>query len=308
MKYFATTFIGAEEIVEKELKLKAIKQKGFLIFNKKPKETLKSVVRAGIYLKHFNFKDLKEYKKQISDLEFPIKKDFAVYCERYGKHKFASKDIEIETANQIDEKVNLESPETLVYVLIKEDSCLIGIDLFKRRLDKRSYRIKPHPNQLNSSIANIALKFSNFTSKKTLLDPFCGSGIIPIEAALLKGEVYASDNQYYCIESTSINSKIAKVKINVSKTEIKELNKKSFFDFLVTDPPIATIRGLKGILPLYDLFFEKSFDLLKKKGTLTIITTRPQPLQEEIKNFKLKKQLILDKNNLKYYILVFKKH
>mgnify|MGYP000677864466 CR=1 FL=1 len=59
---------------------------------------------------------------------------------------------------------------------------------------------------------------------KLVYDPFCGSGIIPIEAALLKGNVSATDNQYYCIESTKINSKLAKVKIQISKT---------FFDFII---------------------------------------------------------------------------
>ena len=53
--------------------------------------------------------------------------------------------------------------------------------------------------------------------------------------------------------------------------------------------------------------FEKAFTLLKPKGTFTIITTRPQPLIEDSGKFKLKKQLILDKNSLKYYILIFKK-
>ena len=311
MKYFVTTFDGAEAIVEKELKTKAIKNKGFLIIDNKPSENLKSVIRAGIYLKHFNFNDLKEYKKEIKDIKFPeIKASFAVLCERLGNHNFSSMDIEIETASKIKGKVDLNSPETLIYVLIKNNFCLIGVDIYKKRLDKRDYRLKPHPNALNSALSFIALKFSNY-NKKSLLDPFCGSGIIPIEAALMKGkEVYASDNQYYCVEGTRINSKIAKVKLNVSKTEINDLDKnfkKGFFDFIVTDPPIAAINGLRGVLPLYSLFLEKADYLLKDKGKLTIITARPQPFLEPLKKFKLEKQLIIDKNNLKYYILVFKK-
>ena len=300
MKYFLTTFEGAEDLIE------GTKHKGFLISNKKPSENLKSIVRAGIYLKHFKFKSLNDYKKQIKDIEFPIKEPFAVLCERFGNHKFSSKDIEIETANKIKGKVDLDSPKTLVYVLIKDNSCLIGIDLFQKRLDKRDYRVKPHPNQLNSAIAFLALKFSKFTSKKSLLDPFCGSGIIPIEAALIGSKkVFASDNQYWCIEATKINSKIVKTKINISQKEIKDLDKK--VDFIVTDPPIATVRGLNAVKPLYKEFLKKAFTLLNPKGTLTIITTRPQPLLEETGKFKLKKELVLDKNNLKYYVLVFKK-
>ncbi|MAG52477.1 MAG: hypothetical protein CMH62_00770 [Nanoarchaeota archaeon] len=311
MKYFVTCFPGSEEIVEKEIK--GTKHKGFLTTTKKPSESLKSIIRAGIYLKYFNFKDIKEYKKQIKDIKFPkIENTFAVYCERFGNHKFSSKDIEVETATKIKGKVDLETPETLIYVLIKNKECLIGVDLYKKNLDKRNYRIKPHPNALNSSIAFIALKFSNFTKNKNLLDPFCGSGIISIEAASLGAkEVYATDNQYYCTSSTNINSKIAKVQIKTFQIPILELKKqfkKYFFDFIITDPPIATVYGLRAIKPVYDLFFKQAFHLLKPAGTLTIITARPKPFLGPIKDFKLQKQLILDKNNLKYHILVFKKH
>ncbi|MBU2639962.1 MAG: methyltransferase, partial [Nanoarchaeota archaeon] len=308
MKYFVTTFNGAEEIVEKEIK--GVKHKGFLITEKKPSENLKSIIRTGIYLKHFKFKDLKDYKKQIKDIKFPIQEPFAVYCERFGNHKFSSKDIEVETASFIKGKVNLTDPKTIIYVLIRNNSCLIGIDLYKRRLDKRDYRIKPHPNALNSSLAFITLKFSNYNKNKSLLDPFCGSGVIPIEAALLGAKkVYASDNQYYCVEGTNVNSKVAKVKITTSKTLVQDLDKKfkkDSFDFIVTDPPIATIYGLKAVLPLYKLFIERANHLLKKQGTLTIITTRPDPFLDPIKYFKLKKELVIDKNNQRYHILVFK--
>ncbi len=312
MEYFVTTFQGAEDIVERELNVKAKKYKGLLTFDTKPNEDLKSVIRAGIFLKYFEFKDLKDYKKQIKDIKFPkIKEPFAILCERFGNHKFSSKDIEILTAEKIKAKVDLINPETLIYVLIRNNTCLIGIDLFKKRLDKRDYRIKPHPNILNSALAFIALKFSDYKPNKKLLDPFCGSGIIPIEAALIGSkQVFAADNQYYCIEATRINSKVADIGIKASQTQIKDLDKKfkkSSFDFIITDPPIATIYGLKAVEPLYSLFFKKAFFLLKKNATLTIITTRPDPFLYPLSNFKLIKQLILDKNNLKYHILVFKK-
>lgn len=315
MKYFVTTFEGAEDIVEKEikekLKIKSEKHKGFLILDKKEKlEDLKSIIKAGIYLKHFKVKDLKDYKKQIKDIDFSLIEDtFAVHCERLGNHKFSSKEIEITTAEKIKTKVDLTSPKTIVSIKIRDEDCLIGIDLFHKSLDKRDYRVKPHPNALNSAIAYIGLKFSDYNSKSSLLDFFCGSGVIPIEAALLGGkEVYALDNQYYCVEATNINSKIAGVKFNVSKTKLEDIKLRKKFDFIVTDPPIATFRGLNDIYHLYDTMFEKAFSLLKPKGILTIITTRPQPLIEDSGKFKLKKQLILDKNNLKYYVLVFTKH
>ncbi|MBS3157523.1 methyltransferase [Candidatus Woesearchaeota archaeon] len=316
MKYFVTTFEGAEDIVEKEIKervkAKIEKQKGFLILDKKEDlENLRSIVRTGVYLKHFKVKDLKDYKKQIKDIDFSfINEEFAVYCERLGNHKFSSKEIEIATAEKIKAKVNLTSPKVLVYIKIRDEDCLIGTDLFQKRIDKPDYRIKPHPNSLNSAIAYIGLNFSEYKPKNSILDFFCGSGIIPIEAALMGGkEVYASDNQYYCTEAASINSKVAGVKINLSKTKLEDINKKfkKKFDFIVTDPPIATFRGLNDIYYLYDIMFEKAFTLLKPKGTFTIITTRPQPLIEDSGKFKLKKQLILDKNSLKYYILIFKK-
>lgn len=317
MRYFVTTFDGAEEVAEKEikekLKIKAVKRKGFLILPAKSGiERLMSIERAGIFLKAFNFKELKDYKKQISEIDFSfIKDEFAVECERFGQHKFSSKDIEIATANKIESKVNLADPKTLVYVRIKNNSCLIGIDLFKRKLDKRDYRVKPHPNAVNSSIAYATLVFSDYKKSKSLLDPFCGSGIIPIEAALIGGkEIHASDNQHYCIESTKINSKIAGVKVNTFKMPVEDLIKKlkKKFDFIITDPPIATFKGLNNIYYFYSRFLKNAYSILKPNGILAIVTIRPKPFLENSGEFKLNKSKILEKNGLKYHILIFKKH
>lgn len=52
-------------------------------------------------------------------------------------------------------------------------------------MHKRWWRIYNHPAHLNATIACAMVKLSRWRPEESLLDPMCGSGTIPIEAALM---------------------------------------------------------------------------------------------------------------------------
>lgn len=117
---------------------------------------------------------------------------FKAECQRLGNHNFSSIDIDKETGGfvleRVKAKVNLDNPELIFYIYIHDDRGYIGIDFSGFDLSKRDYKIFSHPTALNGALAYSLARLSGFDKKKTLLDPFCGSGTIPIEAVL-----YASD-------------------------------------------------------------------------------------------------------------------
>ncbi len=69
-------------------------------------------------------------------------------------------------------------------VILLGEEPIICLDAFQRDFSKRLYKVFLHRASLKASTALSALFASGYTGKKVLLDPFCGSGVIPIEAAL----------------------------------------------------------------------------------------------------------------------------
>jgi 23S rRNA G2445 N2-methylase RlmL len=86
--------------------------------------------------------------------------------------------------DDIKRNVDLDDPDVLVYTRIVNDKVVLGIDVSQVQLQKREYRIYTNPAMLRSSFAASLLLAGDHTPEKTLLDPFCGSGTICIEAAL----------------------------------------------------------------------------------------------------------------------------
>lgn len=84
-----------------------------------------------------------------------------------------------EEENDIDEETQL------VVVRLYKDFCTISIDSTGNHLHKRGYRVASTVAPLRENIAASMIVHSGWDKKSPLIDPFCGSGTIPIEAALM---------------------------------------------------------------------------------------------------------------------------
>lgn len=77
-----------------------------------------------------------------------------------------------------------ESP-TLIVVRLVNNQCTISLDTSGAHLHRRGYRQAVAKAPLRETLAAGLLLASGWDPASPLLDPFCGSGTIPIEAALL---------------------------------------------------------------------------------------------------------------------------
>lgn len=68
---------------------------------------------------------------------------------------------------------------------IKNDVAEIFLDTSGSGLHKRGYRANSNAAPLRETLAAAMVKLSRFKGRDEFLDPFCGSGTIPIEAALI---------------------------------------------------------------------------------------------------------------------------
>ena len=292
---------------------------------------------------------VEDYEKDLTKIKLNhlIKNGtFAVRTEKINKD-LDSREIEREFGNLINKdnklKVNLEDPKTTIIVEIINNKCYIGIDYCGIRLNKRSYRIKTIASSLNGSIAYSLLKISKWKEKEVLLDPFCRDGIIIIEAALsalkmpnqtndkllfnkflkynckkpnkkLKLKIFASDSQMFNVRASEINSKIAGINksLKFSRTPPDDLElkfKENSIDKIVTFIPHETKSTLRDVKQeLIDFFYQSEY-ILKNKGTITLITLKPEETKDITKRYKLKLKMErkITHGDLNYSILIFEK-
>jgi putative N6-adenine-specific DNA methylase len=85
--------------------------------------------------------------------------------------------------------VNTRDPQIMVNLHISHEDVTISLDSSGEPLFKRGYRQEPGTTPLNEVLAAGMLMLSGWDGVRSLTDPMCGSGTIPIEAGLLSRRV-----------------------------------------------------------------------------------------------------------------------
>ena len=82
-----------------------------------------------------------------------------------------------------DVSTNRRNPPQLIFVRLLQDRCTISIDSSGDLLHRRGYRLAVAKAPLRETLAAGMIVGSGWDGVSPLLDPFCGSGTIAIEAA-----------------------------------------------------------------------------------------------------------------------------
>lgn len=85
---------------------------------------------------------------------------------------------------KFDEQAEAVLPQ-LVIIRLVHDRCTISVDSSGALLHRRGYRLATAKAPLRETLAAGMLLASGWDKESPLIDPFCGSGTIPIEAAML---------------------------------------------------------------------------------------------------------------------------
>ncbi len=80
--------------------------------------------------------------------------------------------------------VSREDPDVSIFVRVADNKALIALDLAGEPLFRRGYRRDAGPAPIKETLAAAVVRLSGWDRCSPLLDPLCGSGVIPIEAAL----------------------------------------------------------------------------------------------------------------------------
>ncbi len=159
---------------------------------------LRTVERVLLELGTFRAADFDAFFEGVRDLPWELCcfKDSKLHIERVRSHnsKLASQAslqamAQKAAYSRLMERNRIrEMPETGnivgARVYLDNDICSIGVDTSGDPLHKRGYRKRVVMAPLKETIAASLLFFSGWNRKYPLIDPFCGSGTIAIEAAL----------------------------------------------------------------------------------------------------------------------------
>jgi putative N6-adenine-specific DNA methylase len=206
MRGLLTTHKGMEDIAALEVNeltgRKAKADAGCVIFDIKEHHELfrlcyKSQSATGVYslLSSFSCKSIKDFKINFDLAEWLSKKaTFRVKCRKNSDHTAPTPELEKEFGALIidhmrkkhkhKQKVSLENPDITVFIYLTGSTCHVGIDFAGFDLSKRNYGIFLLPYEIKGTVAYALVRSSGYQKNEVLLDPFSGSGKIPIEAAL----------------------------------------------------------------------------------------------------------------------------
>jgi putative N6-adenine-specific DNA methylase len=96
---------------------------------------------------------------------------------------------ESESASVAGEAKRGDQPSQLFVVRIVHDECEISADSSGELLHRRGYRQELAKAPLRETIAAAMVLASGWKGRNALLDPLCGSGTIPIEAAMIARDI-----------------------------------------------------------------------------------------------------------------------
>lgn len=91
-------------------------------------------------------------------------------------------------------------PEYVIKVGLLKDRATITLDTSGAGLHKRGYRVKDVAAPIKETLAAAMVQLSYWKEGRLLLDPFCGSGTIPIEAALIGRNIAPGLNRRFASE------------------------------------------------------------------------------------------------------------
>jgi tRNA (guanine10-N2)-dimethyltransferase len=258
-----------------------------LIIETNPKEDffkdLAGRLSYTFYIDQFLFSCLPsndEIKKQSSENQVTKKGSIAVKYKNRSKN-IDSKSIVRALADEYtcDRDVALENPDIEIRGLITDSKVYVGskiAEINRSRFEERKVQNRPFfsPISLHPKLACALVNLSSIKKDGILLDPFCGTGGLLIEAGLIGAKVIGSDIEDKMIDGCKKTLDFYKIKdYELYHSDIGDIDKKiNKVDAVVTDLPYGKSTTTKGekMDQLYGRAFQSISKLLKDGGRAVI--------------------------------------
>ena len=321
-KLIAKTSAGLEEVLADEINAiggrnitlgnRAVFYEGDLELIYRANYFLRTALRVLKEIEFFQFKNVDEFYLKCKRIEwqqyFNVNQSFVIHStvvnsRDFSNSMFTSMKTKDAIADYFREKigkrpdVNTENPEIVINVHVHQDSCTISLDSSGESLHKRGYRIKQGEAPLNEVLAAGMILLTGWKGDTDFADPMCGSGTLPIEAAMIaqgipagkfrknytfqnwdnydqslwenvklsfkkkefSGKIFASDIDGSNLLNAQTNARRALVfnKITFEKSDFRDLNIPLENGILIINPPYGERMKEENLDGLYSMIGER---------------------------------------------------
>ena len=160
---------------------------------------LHTAIRILKPIKHFKAQSADDVYNEVKKIDWSkyldLKDSFAVdsvvFSDEFRHSKFVAYKVKDAIVDQFREKtgsrpnISVSNPDIRLNMHIAEDRCTLSLDSSGESLHRRGYRQESVEAPLNEVLAAGMILMSGWKGDTDFYDPMCGSGTIPIEAALI---------------------------------------------------------------------------------------------------------------------------
>lgn len=340
----AKTFSGLEPVLAEEIKkiggmdikpgLRAVYYRGGLPVIYKSNYYLRTALRILKEVTSFRFRDVSQFytkckeagwEKYLShDQNFMVTSTVS-HSDDFRNSMFASLKVKDAIADHFRgltgkrPNVDTSDPDIIVDVHINKNFCTLSLDSSGESLHKRGYRSIQGEAPLNEVLAAGMILLTGWRGDTDLVDPMCGSGTIPVEAALIAQnippgkyrkkfsfenwpdfdkqlfediknaqkttspakKIYASDISDSNILKAKSNARYARVfpRISFTTSDMKDLTIRTKRATIVINPPYGERLKYQNLPEIYKMIGER----LKHRfagNSAWILTTSPEYLKD----------------------------
>ena len=161
--------------------------------------SLRTAIRILKPLSHFTATNPDEVYEQVKRIPWErylstqqtFAVDEVVFSNEFRHSKFVAYRVKDAIADYFMERdgkrpgVRVTGPDVLINIHIAETSCTLSLDASGESLHRRGYRQATLEAPLNEVLAAGIILMSGWHGECDFIDPMCGSGTLPIEAALI---------------------------------------------------------------------------------------------------------------------------
>jgi len=312
----ATTLFGLEEILAKELAQigatdiqiinRAVKYRGNKELLYKSNLHLRTALKVLKPITSFQARNDSQLYQKIRKIPwndyFTFKQSFAIDAVSYSETFRHSKYVALKTKDAIadlfrDEfgirpSVDTVSPDIQINIHVAETNFTVSLDSSGIPLSKRGYRLDQARAPINEVLAAGMISISGWDMKGLFLDPMCGSGTLPIEAAMVAANIAPGRLRSFGFESWNDFDeslwKLLKDQANdqIVKTECKILGRDKNPKNMENARRNIRRAGLSNIIKLKtEDFLESSAS--EEKGLIMMNPPYGERLESDAKVFQL---------------------
>jgi putative N6-adenine-specific DNA methylase len=206
----AKTYAGLEPVLVREIQniggknikegRRAISFTGDLEIIYRANYYLRTALRILKEIAAFHFRDVDQFYLECKSVNWPeymntnqnfIVNSTVVHSKEFRNSMYASLKVKDAVADSFREKrggrpnVDATHPEIFINVYINKNTCILSMDSSGESLHKRGYRITGGDAPLSEVLAAGMILLSGWKGSSDFIDPMCGSGTLPIEAAMI---------------------------------------------------------------------------------------------------------------------------